>query len=92
MAEYIDREALLRDIENSVVFSVRNAPSAEMRGAHKITDRIRCAPAADVVEVVRCENCKIRSKGVKRAYTVYCEYFRQMMFKDDFCSFGEREE
>lgn len=51
MAEYIDREALFRDIESSVVFSVRNAPSAEMRGAHKITERIRCAPAADVVEV-----------------------------------------
>lgn len=50
--EYIEREALYRDIENSVVFSARNAPSAEMRGANKIMERIKCAPAADVVEVV----------------------------------------
>ena len=52
MAEYIEREALYQDIKSSVVFSVRNAPSAEMRGANKIMDRIKCAPAADVVPVV----------------------------------------
>ena len=51
MSEYIERGALLKDIKESVVFSVRNAPSAEMRGANKILDRIQCAPAADVVEV-----------------------------------------
>jgi hypothetical protein len=52
MAEYIEREALLKDIEESVVFSVRSGqPSAEIRGANKITDRIKSAPAADVVEV-----------------------------------------
>ena len=50
MAEYIEREALLKDIEESVVFSCRTAQSAEMRGANKIIDRIRCAPSADVVE------------------------------------------
>ena len=49
--EYIERGALLKDIEESVVFSARNAPSAEMRGANKIMERIKCAPAADVVEV-----------------------------------------
>lgn len=52
MAEYIEREALFIDIFGSVVFSVRNEPSAEMRGANKILDRIKCAPAADVVPVV----------------------------------------
>ena len=50
--EYIERDALLRDIEDSVVFSVgRGEPSAELRGAGKIVDRIRCAPAADVVDL-----------------------------------------
>lgn len=48
MADLIDRQALLQDIEESVVFSVREGvPSAEMRGAHKITDRIKAAPAID---------------------------------------------
>ena len=54
--EYIEREALLQDIEESVRFTVRPGyPSAEIRGANKITDRIKSAPTADVVEVVHGE-------------------------------------
>ena len=52
MKRYIDREALLKDIEESVVFSGRAGHiSPEMRGANKITDRIKSAPAADVVHI-----------------------------------------
>lgn len=49
MVEYINREELLKDINDSVVFSTRNGVSAELRGAHKIVDRIFSAPSADVV-------------------------------------------
>lgn len=53
MAEYIDCEALLHDIEQSVVYTARGKiTSAEMRGAHKIIERIKCAPAVDVAPVV----------------------------------------
>lgn len=53
MAEYIDREALLHDIEQSVIYTARGKiTSAEMRGAHKIIERIKCAPAVDVAPVV----------------------------------------
>jgi hypothetical protein len=55
MAEYINREELLKDIDDSVRFSTRNGVSAELRGAHKIVDCIRSAPACDVVEVVHGE-------------------------------------
>ena len=52
MAEYIEREALLKDIEESVVFTVRSGkPSLEIRGANAITDRIKSAPTANVAEV-----------------------------------------
>ena len=52
MAEYIEREALLKDISESVVFTVKgDSPSLEIRGANKIIDRIKSAPTADVVEV-----------------------------------------
>ena len=54
MAEYIEREALLKDIGETVLFSVRGdaeLPTPEMRGANKVKDRIKAAPAADVVEV-----------------------------------------
>lgn len=52
MTEYIEREALLQDIEESVCFTVKAGTiSNEMRGANKIIDRIKCAPAADVEPV-----------------------------------------
>ena len=54
MAEYIEREALLQDISETVLFSVRGGaelPTPEMRGANKVIDRIKSAPTADVVEV-----------------------------------------
>ena len=48
--DLISRSALLADIEESVVFSVKDGqPSAEIRGANKITDRIKAAPAVDAV-------------------------------------------
>ena len=54
MAEYIEREALLQDIGETVLFSVRGGvklPTPEMRGANKVIDRIKSVPTADVVEV-----------------------------------------
>lgn len=52
MIEYIDREALLQDIEDSVCFTAKTGTiSPEMRGANKVIDRINCAPAADVEPV-----------------------------------------
>ena len=54
MSEYIEREALLQYISETVLFSVRGGaelPTPEMRGANKVIDRIKSAKAADVVEV-----------------------------------------
>lgn len=53
MAEYIEREALMRDIGEGVVFTVARGQknTAEIRGANKVIDRIKAAPAADVAEV-----------------------------------------
>lgn len=66
MAEYINREELLKDVEDSVRFSTRNRVSAELRGAHKIVDCIRSAPACDVVEVdvIKEWLCKIAINNV----------------------------
>lgn len=50
MPEYIEREALLHDIEQSVVYTAKEKiTSAEMRGAHKIIERIKCAPAVEPI-------------------------------------------
>lgn len=49
MDDLISRSALLEDIEQTVVFTGRaGVPNAEIRGANKITDRIKAAPAVDL--------------------------------------------
>lgn len=92
MAEYIDREALLHDIEQSVVYTAREKiTSAEMRGAHKIIERIKCAPAVDVAPVVRCEGCVFsQSDGWVCGGTALMPQHRT--FPNSFCSFGERKD
>lgn len=53
MAEYIEREALLEDIENTLVFSGRpDRQNPKQMGARLVVQRIRCVPAADVAPVV----------------------------------------
>ena len=50
MPEYIEREELIKDINETVVFTVRKGvqlPTAEMRGANKVIERIKSAPTAD---------------------------------------------
>ena len=45
--DYIDREALLKDIEGTVLFSVRKgAVPGEARGARKVINRIMAARKA----------------------------------------------
>lgn len=54
MAEYIERKSLMENIHETVLFTVREnekMPTAQMRGANKVIDRILRAPTADVVEI-----------------------------------------
>lgn len=46
------------------------------------------APTADVVEVVRCKDCKFFCRGNR----CYCEEFGGIVTEEDFCSRGERKD
>lgn len=96
MARFIDADLLLENINDSVVFTVRDKNSPELRGARKIINEIKNAPTVDVVEVVRCKDCKNYDKFGQRcgnhsfldtddpyAYLTLCG--------NDFCSEGERK-
>ena len=57
--EYIERKALLQDIVETVVFSTKTGErNLEIEGAKKVIGRIQAVPTADVVEVVRCKDCR----------------------------------
>ena len=92
MADLIDRAALDKDIEETVRFSVKEGVAfAEMRGANKITDRIKAAPAVDAVKVVRCKKC-IHAQWSKKNKAYYCKrrWALHKVRERDFCSYGVR--
>ena len=93
-ADLIDRAALLADIDEAIIISGRlGETNAEMRGANKVTHRIKVAKAVDAVEVVRCKDCKswTRHSGVASySPTGLCSTWADTTLGVDFCSYGER--
>ena len=90
MPEYIDKEKLIRDLIDN-----RNFYPAIVKNA------IENAPTEDVVEVVRCKDCKnayINSFSAQsgvvlcRFWTNQSEGIIRTMQQDDYCSYGERKE
>lgn len=86
MAEYIDRTAAVKSVlrmrrpENSV---------AQNRMLSIIQMDMLKLPAADVVPVVRCKDCKY-NVGTKKCLNP--DSFFAVPKDDDFCSYGERKE
>lgn len=69
MAENIEREALLHDIEQSVVYTVREKiTSAEMRGARKVIERIKCAPAVEPIYIHEPTKSEFKRMAVQMGY------------------------
>ena len=79
MARYIDESDIYKLFEES-------------NGIVKLhVAQIDELPRADVVEVVRCSECKY-SPNYKRAKgMVWCRKFREDVRSDGFCSYGERK-
>lgn len=80
MAEYIEREALLHDIEQSVVYTIREKiTSAEMRGARKVIERIKCAPAVEPIYIHEPTKSEFKRMAAQLGYEPVvrckdCEY------------------
>lgn len=73
--EYIDREKAKRLLHIEYAYA-----------AEQLLDEI---PAADVVEVVRCKDCKYNI-GTKKCLNP--DSFFAVPKDDDFCSYGERKD
>lgn len=78
MSRYIDADAF----ERAVMFS-------DDEDIQDVIYRLRDFPSADVVEVVRCRDCKHWSKELEACYIHdFCEIFQS----DYYCASGERRE
>lgn len=85
MSRYIDADTLLNVIN-------RNIAEAHNERCAQILEAILYAPTADVVEVVRCKDCK-HWGGV--TYGQMCRKYsgaetKVCTEKDHYCSYGER--
>ena len=90
MAEYIEREALLEDIQAAVE---NEGMGSMVAGALK--RYVKRVTAADVAPVVRCRDCK--HAWIHPCGYVYCHRdgrnTYEMTFNlDSFCSYGERKD
>ena len=99
--EYIERNALLTEIISELEYDPDIYTSEHNRYVDfglKIAIRdVKAQPVVDVVEVVRCKDCKHRSQLTGKApFAFYaCSYDKGLgdnVREDDFCSYGERKE
>lgn len=84
MAEYIDKNATVGILE-----AMSRSADCECikKRLEKAAKRVSAIPAADVVPVVRCKDCKHYDIG---GSCIICGF--QSRKPDDFCSYGERKE
>ena len=94
--EYIEREAAKRELLSWAV--CMNHPEYLIKDdALHVIDSI---PAADVVKVVRCRDCKWYMPGDLFTDIMFCHRLKKGNGKpakynycaDDFCSYGERKD
>ncbi len=93
MAEYIDREKLLVAFESKEGAEILHH---SIMNLFDIQDFINAQEKADVVEVVRCRECKYLYclSAIDRRF--YCKHYPQglsginIVEDNPFCSYGER--
>lgn len=89
MSDYIDREKFIKLLVNRDLREISTKTIGECLDKAKV---------ADVVEVVRCKDCKYGEVNRKSPiYGMWCERFgaeksNLAVLPTDYCSYGEREE
>ena len=86
MTQYIEREALLDDIDAAM----QNTGMGIIVG-QTLKRYVKSQPASDVSEVIRCKNCK-KYELMKSNGKHFCNEFGGFVTEEDFCSRGERKE
>jgi len=97
MDEYIRKQDAIDAIHCDIKITGRENAETVCKTIESFTDGIKSIEPADVVQVVRCENCVHWSDSNQCARPELsgsrwhdAKYFETM--PDDFCSYGERRE
>ena len=90
MTEYIEKARLLERLTDYYnCTAMDDTKPLSMRTAADCLSIIGGAPAADVVEVVRCKNCK-NYELMKSGNYHFCNEFGGRVTEKDFCSRGTK--
>lgn len=84
MSRYIDKQMLIIAL-NAKSDMALGTPKAVFAHVSKMVELL---PTADVVEVLRCKDCKFFFRGKMCC----CEEFGGIVTEEDFCSRGERKD
>ena len=86
--KYIDRDALINDFESDLIIrmfdNLKGTPRPKTIDIADVIKRIEDFHTEDVVEVVRCKDCKFYGNGDCSVQ------FVRSMYPNDYCSYGER--
>ena len=88
MPEYIEREAPIKDFSGGE--SVKS--TAESIADERFVEAIKRAPTADVVEVVRCRDCRRATEDIMLDGFYDCEKDELIHDGNHFCGHGKRKE
>ena len=95
MDDFISREATIKRIKEVYCVGCNSYHGVRCRacGTGDAIDMIEDAPAADVVPVVRCKDCKYLVNATVNANGfLICDVSDMEIAPDDFCSYGEPKE
>lgn len=90
MSKYIDAGLLVSKELIPLTKQLDCCHPKQMKGVLMAMGKIDSAPAADVVEVVRCKDCK--HLMFSDMYGECSQAHMGIVRPDDFCSYGERKE
>lgn len=86
--KYVDRDALINDFESDLIIrmfdNLKGTPRSKTIDIADVIKRIENFPTEDVIEVVRCKDCKFYGNGDCSVQSV------RSMCPNDYCSYGER--
>ena len=88
---YVEKEKVLEIAKNKYYFDFHKS----MADLTSLRELLEDSPTADVVEVVRCKDCKYAFRH-PLGY-IYCHRdgrnaYEMIFRKDSFCSYGERKD
>jgi hypothetical protein len=91
MARYVDIEKEIASMQSVLDEHPEDKDAVAYFAFEKIIERLKIAPTADVVEVVRCKDCKYAKPMSFKGYFMCKRHHKYCRKADDFCSYGTKD-